>query len=182
MTRNKINLFIAIGMILMAAASRILNHELGFYNLAPVAAIGLFGGAVLKDRRLAFLMPLLALFIADVYIELFPSNAQQRGFYGAEQAFVYGGMLMTTVLGLMMKQVSAKNVLGFSLAGSLVFFIISNLGAYTTGMYGFGFSSLVTTYEMAIPFFRNSLLGDLIGNTALFGSFYLLQQTVASKM
>ena len=181
MKRN-INIIIAVGLILMAAVARIVNFEMALYNFAPVAAIGLFGGAVLGDKRLSFLMPILALFIADLYIELFNTNPMMRGFYGLEQFFVYGGMIAVTALGLSMKSIKAANVLGYSLAGSTLFFIISNLGAFASGMYGYSFGGFTTTYVMAIPFFKNTLLGDLIGNTVLFGGFYLLQQAVQQRM
>ncbi len=181
MKRN-LNIFIAVGLIVMAAVARIINHEMHLYNFAPVAAIGLFGGAMLQNRKLSLLMPLLALFIADLYIELFPSNPMMRGFYGVEQFFVYGGMLAVTLLGQTMKSVTSTKVLGFSIAGSTLFFVVSNLGAFASGMYGYSFSGFATTYVMAIPFFKNSLLGDLIGNTALFGGFYLLQQAVQQKL
>lgn len=182
MKQNKLNIILAIGLIILAASARIVNQELHLYNLAPVAAIGLFAGAILKDKRIAFLLPLLSLLISDVYIELFPINAQQRGFYGIEQFFVYGAMLLVTLVGMTMKKADAGRVLGYSLTGSVIFFIVSNFGSYVSGMYGYGMESLTTTYVMALPFFKNTLLGDLIGNTALFGGYYLLQQAFTSKL
>jgi len=182
MKHNRINILFAVGLILMAAAARIANHEMHLYNLAPVAAIGLFGGAVLQDKRLAFLMPLLSLFIADLYIELFPSNAAMRGFYGLEQVFVYGSMLLVTLLGVQMKQPTAAKVLGYSIGGSVIFFAVSNLGSFVSGMYGHSLAGFANTYFMAIPFFKNTLLSDLIGNTVLFGSYFLLQQAFSRKL
>jgi hypothetical protein len=182
MKNQHINILIAVGLILMAATARIVNQELHLYNLAPVAAIGLFGGAMIRNRAIAFLMPLLALLISDVYIELFPVNSQQRGFYGLEQVFVYGGMLLVTLLGLTMKKPTTARVLGMSLTGSAIFFIVSNLGSFASGMYGYSFSGLTTTFVMAIPFFKNTLLGDLAGATVLFGSYYLLQQAVTQRL
>ena len=182
MKQNKINIVLAAGLILMAAAARIVNHELHFWNLAPVAAVGLFGGAVIRDPKLALLMPLLALFIGDLYIQFFPTNAQQRGFYGVEQAFVYGGMALVTLLGTRMKQLSVAKVLGFSLSSSLVFFVVSNLGAFASGMWGYSLNGLVTTYIMGIPFFQYTLIADLIGTTVLFGGYYFLQQAAGSRM
>lgn len=182
MKQNRLNIILAIGLIVLAASARIVSQELHLYNLVPVAAIGLFAGAVLKDKRMAFLLPLLSLFISDLFIELFPINAQQRGFYGLEQFFVYGSILLVTIMGMGMKKINAGRVLGYSLAGSVVFFIVSNFGSYVSGMYGYGLESMATTYVMAIPFFKNTLLGDLVGNTVLFGGFYLLQQVFVGKM
>lgn len=182
MKPNKIQIILAAGLIIMAAAARIVNHELHLYNLAPVAAIGLFGGSVLKNKSLALFMPLLALFIGDLYIQLFPSSSFMRGFYGIEQIFVYSGMLIVTLLGMLMKQANAPKVLGFSLAGSLIFFAVSNLGAYASGMYGFGWNGFTTTYVMALPFLKNTVVSDLIGNAVLFGGYFLLQQAFSARM
>ena len=181
MKHNTINIILATGLILMAAAARIANYEMNLYNLAPVAAIGLFGGAVIKDKRFALIMPLLALFIADLYIELYPTTAM-RGFYGIEQLFVYGGMLLVSILGLKMKQPNAIKVLGYSIGASVIFFAVSNLGSYVSGMYGFTVNGFITTYVMAIPFFKNTLLSDLVGNTILFGSYFLLQRAFTSRL
>jgi hypothetical protein len=182
MKQNRLNIFLAIGLIVLAAAGRIVSQDLHLYNLVPVAAIGLFAGAVLKDKRIAFLLPLLSLFISDLFIELFPINAQQRGFYGIEQFFVYGSMLLVTLLGITMNKVSAVKVLGYSLTGSVIFFVVSNLGSYLSGMYGYGVDSFITTYVMALPFFRNTLLGDLIGNTVLFGGYALGSQLIIGRL
>ncbi|MBS1589718.1 MAG: hypothetical protein JST52_08920 [Bacteroidetes bacterium] len=176
MKQNKLNLLLAAGLILMAATARIVNHEMHLYNLAPIGALGLFGGAVIQKKSFAFLLPILALFIGDLYIQLYPSSPGMRGFYGMEQFFVYGAMLLVTVLGTQMKQINTKNVLGFTLGGSVLFFIVSNLGAYFSGMYGTGWQAFSTTYIMAIPFFKNTLAGDLIGSVLLFGGYSLLQQ------
>lgn len=180
MKRN-IPIFIAIGLILMTAVARIANHELHIYNLAPAGAIGLFGGAVLQNKRLAFIMPLLAMLLADVYIELFTTNPLQRGFYGIEQVFVYASLAVATLVGMTMKKINPTRVLGYSLTGSAIFFVLSNFGSFVSGMYGYSFAGLVKTYVMAIPFASNTFGSDLIFSSILFGSYYLLQQTVTAS-
>ena len=178
MKRNYTNILLASGLILMAAAARIINAEMHLYNLAPVAALGLFSGAIIKDKRFAYIMPLLAMFIADLYFTLFTNV---NGFYGLEQVFVYGGMALVTLLGTKMKNTGATRVLGFSLAGSVVFFIVSNFGSYLSGMWGYGFDGFIKTYVMAIPFFQNTLVGDLVGCTLLFGLYAMAQRSLAGR-
>jgi len=56
---------LALALIMLAAALRVAPHP---WNFTPVGAMALFSGAVLKDRRLALLVPLVALFAGDVFI------------------------------------------------------------------------------------------------------------------
>ncbi len=186
MTSKNTRIFLAGTMILIAIAARILNAEMHWYHLAPIAALGLFSGAMVEDKKLAFLFPLLALLLSDIYIQLFTSFP---GFYGIGQLFVYGGMLAVTLLGMRMGKPKALKVAGFSIAGSLLFFLISNFGVWVsiqfgTDLFGYGkgLSGLATTYLMALPFytengsmlFFNALVGDLLCSGLLFGGYYLL--------
>jgi hypothetical protein len=178
MKRNQINIILGVSLILIAAIARIANREMHLYNLAPVAAVGLFSGAILKDKRFAYIMPLLAMFVADLYFELF---TRVNGFYGLEQIINYGALMAVTALGTKMGQPKALKILGLSLAGSVVFFLISNFGSFLTGMYGKGFNALVTTYTMAIPFFKNTVVSDLLGNAVLFGLYFIAMRSFSVK-
>lgn len=178
MKRNYSNILLAAGLILMASLARVVNTEMHLYNLAPVAALGLFSGAVIKDKRVAYLLPLLAMLLADLYFQFFTST---QGFYGGAQWFVYGGMALVTLLGTAMHKVNPLKVAGFSLMGSLVFFIVSNFGCYVSGMWGGGIHGLVTTYTMALPFFKNTIAGDMAGSTLLFGLYFIAQRSLGAK-
>lgn len=179
MKQNYTNILIAGGLILMAAAARIVNAEMHLYNFAPVAALGLFSGAVIKDKRYAFLFAVLAQFLGDLYFQLF---TETKGFYGISQFFTYGGLIAVTALGASMKQKKALTVLGYTISASVIFFIISNLGHFAQGWNGYSWGALVKTYVDAIPFFKNSLIGDLAGSVLLFGGYYLLQQSLTAKV
>lgn len=181
MKNNRINILLAVGLVLMAGVARIANHEMNLYNLAPVGALGLFSGAVLKNKRYAYLLPMLALLIGDIYIQLFTRWA---GFYGISQLFVYGAMMLVTLLGTKMGQPRSFKVLGFSVAGSMVFFLVSNFGVWLDPAmpYSKNLSGLMSTYEMGLPFYKNTFAGDLAGSVILFGAYYLLQLAVSNKM
>ncbi|XZF16502.1 DUF6580 family putative transport protein [Chitinophagaceae bacterium MMS25-I14] len=178
MKNNTTNILIATGLVLMATVSRIVNTEMHLYNFAPLAALGLFSGAVIKDKRYAFLLPLLAQLLADGYFQLF---TKVQGFYPG-QLFTYLGLAAATLLGTTMGQPKAAKVLGYTIGGSVLFFIFSNFGTFTTGFWGTGFKGLVTTYTMGLPFFKNTLIGDLAGSTILFGAYALLQRSTENKM
>ncbi len=186
MKNNKLNFLIAAGLIVMAGVARIVNHELHLYNFAPLCALGLFSGAVIKDKRIAILLPVLAQLMGDLYISIFTT---WQGFYGIEQVFVYAALLLVTFMGSTMREPKAIKVLGYTVGGAVLFFILSNFGVWVameTGKadlynYGTGFTGLVNTYVAAIPFFKNTLLGELSGSIMLFGAYYLLQVAVISK-
>lgn len=186
MKNNKLNFLIAAGLIIMAGVARIVNHELHLYNFAPLCALGLFSGAVIKDKRIAILLPVLAQLMGDLYISIFTT---WQGFYGIEQVFVYAALLLVTFMGSTMKEPKALKVLGYTVGGAVLFFILSNFGVWVamqTGKsdlynYGTGFTGLVNTYVAAIPFFKNTLLGELSGSIMLFGAYYLLQVAVIGK-
>lgn len=154
-------------LILIAALSRLLPH---WPNFTAVAAMGLFGGTLLQDRRLAIATPLIAMFISDLFL----------GFHST-MPFTYSALLLTTLIGMgMLRQLSAVRILGASLTASVVFFVISNFGVWLTSGGAWGYTQdlqgLLTCYLMAIPFFHYSLLGDLFFSAVLFGGFALLSQ------
>jgi len=188
------NILLAIALILLATVIRITNQQMQWYHLAPLASLGLFSGAVIKDKRLAFSITLIAQFISDLYIALFTT---MQGFYGVDQFFVYGGMLLVTLLGTGLGQPKALKVLGYSIAGSAIFFLVSNFGVWVkiemTGDifgYGTGLKGLGNTFLMALPFytqmgtklFINSFLGDIIGSGVLFGAYALMKQPATAKL
>jgi len=173
-------------LIFIAAVSRMINAEMHWYNFGPLVAISLFSGAVLKNKSYAYLLPLAAYFISDVYLQLVHHN----GFYGISQFFVYGGMALVVALGSFMKKISALRVLGFAIGGSMLFWIVSNFGVFVSGYYGPGLQGFVNTYLAAIPFYNkdgvstglffNAIVGDLIFSGALFGAYALLKSRIAA--
>jgi hypothetical protein len=179
MKRDYTNILLAGGLILMATAARIMNAEMHLYNFVPIAALGLFAGAVVKDKRYSFLLAILAQFSADLYFELF---TDVKGFYGVSQLFTYAALVAVTVLGFYVKQPKALKVLGFTIAASVIFFLVSNLGHFVQGWNGYTSAGFVKTYVDAIPFFKNSLIGDMAGSVILFGAYYLLQQALTAKL
>ncbi|WP_018627214.1 DUF6580 family putative transport protein [Niabella aurantiaca] len=173
-------------MILVAALSRILPHP---YNFTPLVAMALFSGATFDKKQWAYIMPLLAYLLSDLVISLTGS----RGFYGISQLFVYGGMLLVTALGTMLRQPKAIKILGYALTGSAIFWIISNFGVWVASgipgsvEYEPGLT-LGMTYLRALPFynqFSNQLFlgafgGDLFYSAVLFGVYALAQKRLPS--
>lgn len=186
MKNNRANILLVAGLILMTVVIRIVNRELHIYNLAPVAALGLFSGAILKNKKVSYLLPLLAMFISDAYIHFF---TPMQGFYDISQFFVYGAMVVITYLGTTMKNQKALRIAGYSVAGSAIFFIMSNFGVFLAGYWGLDMNGLITTYLMAIPFyttegtnfFFNTFIGDLVFSGLLFGAYAVLKQATQGR-
>lgn len=184
-SNNKI-LLITV-MILIAALSRVLPHP---YNFTPLVAISLFGGATFTKKWQAYLIPLAAYLISDVVLNMIGV----QGFYGVSQLFVYSGMLLVVALGTKMGQPKALKVLGFSLSGSAIFWIVSNFGVWFANYLAPGSPTheagltLGMTYLRALPFynqFSNQLFlgafgGDLFYSAILFGVYALAQKTIPS--
>jgi len=158
-------LVVLILMILAAAASRLIPHP---PNFVPVAALALFGGAYLSDKRLAFLAPMSALLLSDLVI----------GLYG-QMWVVYGSFSLIICLGFWLRRRrTAPRVAAAALAGSVLFFALTNFGVWAFGsLYSKTAGGLLTCYVAAIPFFQNTLLGDAVYTAALFGGFALAERT-----
>ncbi len=177
---------LAVALIAFAVISRIICNEMHWFNLAPITAVGLFAGSVIKDKKYAFLFAILGQFGGDLYLQFFTNT---QGFYGVDQIFVYAGLIMVTALGFFMGQPKALKVLGFSVSAAVLFFIISNFGVWVaieTGKtdlfgYGTGLTGLTATFLAAIPFFKNTLISTVAGSVVLFGFYQLLQTSFATK-
>lgn len=161
-------------MVLAAAASRLIPHP---PNFTPIAAMALFGGARLEPR-LAFLVPLAAMFLSDLALGVV-SGDLRVGLHPLLPV-VYASFALIVCLGLWLRnRQSVLSIAGATLAGSVLFFVLTNLGVWAFGSgYPKSAVGLVTCYVAAIPFFHNTLLGDAVYAAALFGGLALAERAV----
>jgi len=145
-------------MIVLAVASRLLPHP---PNFAPITGIALFAASKLNKKIVAFLLPLFCLFVTDLILGL-----------GWINLFVYGAFGMVSLIGMRTQRVSVQTVL----ASSVLFFIVSNLGVWLL-YYPPTLEGLITCFTLAIPFFGNTIAGDLVYTTVLFYSFSAIKNT-----
>ena len=152
-------------VILIAAISRFIPHP---PNFTPIIAMGLFSGFYLKNnKKMAIMIPLLAMFLSDFFL----------GFH-LISLFVYSSLAIITALGFFISEKNKFSTLfPATLGGSLLFFIISNFGVFIIG-YPKSFSGLVACYSAAIPFFQNSLFGDIIFTAIIFLSYDIIVRSV----
>jgi hypothetical protein len=165
------------GLIVLAALSRLLPHP---PNVSPVEAVALFGGAYFARRSLAIAVPLVAMFLSDLALGLLNGGIYAEYFLGAGFLTIYLCIALSTVLGFALRgRVNAWRVGGYSVAGSVLFFLVTNFGAWLgSPMYPQTGAGLLLAYEMGIPFFQNTVVGTLLYSALLFGSFELLRQRV----
>jgi hypothetical protein len=149
-------LFLA-GMILAAAASRLIPHP---PNFSPIAALALFSGAQFGDKRLAFLLPLAAMFLSDLIIGLH-----------SLMPVIYGSFALIVCLGFwVQRNQNLWPIGGAALLGALLFFVTTNFGVWLlASFYPKTGGGLLACYTEAIPFFWNTLASDLIYTVVLFG-------------
>ena len=161
-------MLLAFALILLAAALRIAPHP---WNFTPVGAMALFSGAVLRDRRLAFFFPLLALFLGDIFI----------GFHKL-MFVVYASFLINVAIGLWLRD--RRTITRISLAtllGAIQFFIVTNFAVWALGnFYPRTVAGLATCYVAGVPFFWNTLAGDAFYAALLFGGFAIAERFSAA--
>lgn len=158
--KEQIILATAIGLIILGVSARLLPHPA---NFAPLAAIAIFGGLYLP-KKLAILVPLSAMLVSDVLI----------GFYSWKiMLVVYGSFALTGYISTKIRD-SFSSILTTTLAGSILFYLTTNAAVWVFGtMYSHDFGGLMQSYTMALPFFRNSLLGDLFYTGILVGAYQM---------
>ena len=143
---------VLFGFVLIAALTRLVPHP---PNFAPITAMSLFAGAYFTRKQLAFIVPLLAMLISDLFL----------GFYTIS-IFVYLSFAVITWMGQQKNRVTPKLVL----LGSVLFFLISNFGVWLL-YYPKTTDGLVTCFALAIPFFATSLIGDIFYSVILVFGF-----------
>jgi hypothetical protein len=168
------------GLIVLAALTRLLPHP---PNFSPVEAIALFGGAYFASRAWAVLVPLAGMLVSDIVLGVVNGGTYFEYFRTPSFWIVYACILLTVLMGFGLRgKVSGARVLGYSLAGSVLFFVVSNFGVWLTAQMVPGYpactTGLVPCYAAAVPFFQWTVLGTLFYSALLFGGFALLRRAV----
>lgn len=160
--------WLVLGLMIVGIGARLVPHP---PNATPLTAIALFGGTYLA-KRWAILLPLAIVAISDLLI----------GWHDTVP-FTWGAFILTGMIAWWIRpRPSATRILIGALAGSALFFLLSNLGVWAVGgLYPRTAAGLWECYVAAIPFFRNSLVGDLLYTTALFGGYALTTSVLPTR-
>ncbi len=165
--KNKTLIILLI--ILIGAFSRIIPHP---PNFTAIGAISILGGLYFGKKYLAFIIPFLAMLISDFIL-------------GEKMATsVYIAFFMIIPLGIVIRnKISHYSIFKTSVFASIVFFLITNFFVWinSSPIDGIHYCppnlmGFIKCYFQALPFFFNTLLGDLFFCFSLFGLYELISK------
>jgi len=147
--KNINSIIVLVFAILALSFTRLIPHP---WNFSPMIAAGIFTGFYFRQFYLGSFIIVLSMFLGDLFL----------GFHNT-MFFTYLALAIVVLVGFYLKNLKFTNVLYSTIASSIVFFIITNLGAWLTlDMYTKDFNGLLQSYTMAIPFFHNTLISTFI--------------------
>ena len=162
-----------IVLVVLGALTRLVPHEANFTSLGAVA---LFAAFTLRQTWLAYLAPTAALLLSDIGLNLTDENYA----FGWINLFVLGAFCLTVFGGRYLGNATPAKIAGGALASAIVFFIVTNFGAWVTGLSGqpMTFTGLTGAYVAGIPFFWKTLAGTALYSLALFGALRLAESAI----
>jgi len=159
-------------MVLLAAFSRIIPHP---HNFTPVGGITLLGGYLMGRRPAAFFIPLLAMMLSDLVINNITYPLIYPEYYHGFRLFgswlVYGTLLLfPPIAWIVLQRFSYPRLALAGLFTASLFFVTTNFGSWVgSNIYPQDIGGLMACYAAGLPFFQNTLLGDVCYSFALFG-------------
>lgn len=158
--------FTLLLVVLATACKYFFGPQLEYSGFSPVIAIAIFSGFMIKQRNMSFLLPLLALFISDLIIQVLYSQDlfPYAGFYSGQWKN-YLILMTATLIGWLLKGRNFPSLIAGALAAPTVYFLLSNFGVWlSTGeaVYSRDFNGLMTCYAAGLPFYKNALIATLI--------------------
>ncbi len=164
----KKNIIITTILVIVAATMKLVAYPNSF---TPIIAIALFCGAVFQDKKMAFTIPLFAMLLSDVMLEV---SGKASGFYGWGQLANYACLILVSLLGTAMKKINFISVPAFSIASSLLFYFLSNSITFffSQGYYENSVSGYLLCMEAGLPFLQKGILVDLLFSVLFFGGYY----------
>lgn len=174
MTLQKINTrnTVLVLMIIAAGAFRLFAYKFPYVlsNFNPVGAIAIFGGAYFTDKWKAYLVPLLVLFVSDIFLNHLYSGHWE--IMDKSSIMVYVFFVLMVFIGSLIKKANVLNVFAVSLLGVVLHWLLTDLPFWGT-LYPHTLAGYGQSLVAAIPFEKNMLYGDVVFCAILFGGFEL---------
>lgn len=135
-------------------------------NFTPVAASALFASFLFESSMLAAAVPMVAMAAGDLVIGTYDWRIM---------VVVYSALAIPVFFGRYIRgHFGAARIVTSALAGSTIFFLTTNFAVWYWE-YTRNLSSLLRCYVVAIPFFRNTIAGDLFWSVVLFTSYAVVK-------
>ena len=153
-------------IVAVLSLSRLIPHP---PNFTPILGMAVFSGAIISKRYIAYLVPLAAMLLSDLYL----------GFH-ASMPIIYFSLALCVLIGTIIEsRVSILNsFLSISL-GVLLFFLITNFMVwYGSGMYELSISGLMTCYLMGLPFLQNTFISSILYGMGAFLIYDILNKRI----
>jgi hypothetical protein len=182
---NKKEIIIACIIVAFSIAFRLINTTNSIFNFTPILALSLFAGSIFTNKKMSYALPLIAMLASDIFLQIFTTI---DGFYGAGQFFNYSILLLIVALGTTLKNKTIINIAGYTVASSLLFFVLSNFGVWlfdSYNMYPKNTTGLAQCMSAGVAFYKqqiqgnflsNPIVGDLYFSALFFGGFALYKQ------
>lgn len=167
---NKTKILISILLVIFGVGSRLLPH---IWNFAPIAGIALFSSVYL-GKKYAFILSITVMLLGDIFL----------GFYAWPiMLAVYGSYLLIVCFGFLVKKYkSFETILAGSVLSSIIFFAVTNFAVWQfSSWYSHSLHGLIECYTMALPFFRNTLLGNVFYVGILFGGYEMVSLIIKQR-
>jgi hypothetical protein len=171
---TRFDLLILCLFTLVGVTFRVVNNEFKLFNFNPTLAIALVAGMIMDNKKLVILPSILVMLFTDIYFEAFTDIP---GFYGLCQVINYLAIASVAILGIALQKAGVSQILGGTIGGSILFFIISNFGVWVSGFassshgYSLDLAGLTECYVAALPFYKSQFATELFMNS-LFSSVF----------
>ncbi len=149
-----------VALLTIGLVSRFIPH---YPNFTAIGAMAIMGGAVLKNPLESIILPLAALFVSDIIINNVIYASEGFTLFYSSAAYVYGAVLVTTLISRYAKKLNAKNYLVLALISSVIFFFATNFGTWATGtLYPRTTQGLIAALVAGIPYAASFLAGTVV--------------------
>jgi len=178
----KENLWVICIIACVAIFTRIIPH---YPNFTALGGAAIFGGAYFR-KRYAVLIPIIALFVSDlllnnlIYAQQFPQNYNGFVFFEPAAIWTYAVFIMIALMSSRtIRSLKVLPIVGTAMAGSVLFFAVSNFAVWLgSPLYPKTIGGLMMSYAAGVPFFWNTIAGDMFFVSVFFGGFEVARRFV----
>jgi len=183
MKQNR-SVYIAFGLlILVASLYRVWDGRP--WGFAPQIAMALFAGAMIKNKKLAFVLPIASMFLSDAIYQVLYINGLSpiQGFYNG-QVVNYLLFASLTFFGFWIHRINWIKIAAASIMAPTAYFIVSNFAVWLGGGslgHPKTFAGLMMTLGDGVPFYRGSVEATVVFSVILFGGYYLINRLATAQ-